>query len=738
MLRAAELAGVYVPSLCSHKELSPFGGCRLCSVEIEGSRGYPLACNTPATEGMAVTTDTVALREMREEILRLILSEHPCSCLLCGESDDCRRTLTTIRKAGVSTGCRSCPNDGDCELQNLVERLGIDDVGYPIVYRGLEAEHDDPFYDRDYNLCILCGRCVRMCHEVRGASVLAFKYRGPRTQVGPAFGLSHVAAGCEFCGACVSVCPTGALADKVSKWDGKPDGAVTSTCPFCCLGCRVELAHKDGALSSVGAAHDVEVNDGQLCVRGRFCLPEVTHHYSRVRKPMLRKGPYDRVVTWDEALDVGGGRAFRRRSRRRAAGRLARPDQRGHLRGPALRPPGARGSRRRFHGRRLLARRAGVLVAALRPACLACRPRRGRDRDRGWPRHPLLVLGRRRAGAPRHAARRQAGGRRRARIEPRAGRRPVGAQRARRRGPRAARRAGRGARRGGRRHAVDRRRAEGLRLPRRRRVAARARGDRRPPRRRCVAAGPWRQRAGSARARWAGRRAARPTARAGRRAESRRVSRRAATPRAVPRRRDALRRTARLRARDRPGALSAALRGRRVPARGVQCRGRRDAHQHRGAGPGTARRRAPARRHGRDGACRLAHLLRPRRAARSARPAVRRRGCRAGGHPRRGRRLRRRGRSRAAAHGAAPELPRPSTRRPRAVMLRSPAIRRRRPPTHWPAVVVSSSSSNTPRFVTAASISPPWSRGWASCTSKRVSRCIPPISPVSESRRAAS
>ncbi len=306
VLRAAELAGVFVPSLCWHEELSAFGGCRLCSVEIEGARGYPLACSTLATEGMAVTTDTVALREMREEILRLLLSEHPCSCLLCGESDDCRRSLTTIRKSGVSTGCRSCPNDGDCELQALVERLGVTDVGYPIVYKGLEPEHDDPFYDRDYNLCILCGRCVRMCHEVRGASVLAFKYRGPRTLVGPAFGVSHVAAGCEFCGACVSVCPTGALFDKVSKWDGKADGAETSTCPFCCLGCRVELAHKDGALSAVRAAPDLEVNDGQLCLRGRFCLPEVTHHYDRGRRPVVRKGPYERVTDWDEALDAVG------------------------------------------------------------------------------------------------------------------------------------------------------------------------------------------------------------------------------------------------------------------------------------------------------------------------------------------------------------------------------------------------------------------------------------------------
>ena len=308
VLRAAEVAGVSVPSLCSHKELTPFGGCRLCTVEIEGVRGYPLACSTLAQDGMEVTTDTVALREMHAEILRLILSEHPSSCLLCDEADDCRRSLTTIRKAGVSTGCRSCPNDGACELQRLVERLGITEIGYPIAYRGLEAEHDDPFFDRDYNLCILCGRCVRMCHEVRGASVLAFKYRGPRTLIGPAFGASHVAAGCEFCGACVSVCPTGALSDKVSKWDGRPDGIETSTCPFCCLGCRVELAHRDGALSSVGAAHDAEVNDGQLCVRGRFCAPEATHHHSRARQPLVRKGAYFRVASWDEALDETAGK----------------------------------------------------------------------------------------------------------------------------------------------------------------------------------------------------------------------------------------------------------------------------------------------------------------------------------------------------------------------------------------------------------------------------------------------
>jgi len=303
VLRAAELNDVYIPSLCSHKDLSPFGGCRLCMVEIEGMRGYPLSCNTIAQEGMKVLTDTAMLRELRAEILKLILSEHPSSCLVCGEKDECRDYQGTIRKAGVTTGCRFCPNDGQCELQDVVEKVGLTEIDFPIYYHGYEPEHDDPFYDRDYNICILCGRCVRMCQEVRGTGVLAFTYRGPRAKIGPAFGRSHVEAGCEFCGACVDVCPTGALADKASKWDGKPDGSLVSTCPFCAVGCQVELDHKDGRFSKATANMDPEVNDGQLCVKGRFCMPEVTHHFERAKKPMLRKGEYFREVSWAEALE---------------------------------------------------------------------------------------------------------------------------------------------------------------------------------------------------------------------------------------------------------------------------------------------------------------------------------------------------------------------------------------------------------------------------------------------------
>jgi predicted molibdopterin-dependent oxidoreductase YjgC len=303
LLEIAKFYGLEIPTLCYNEGLTPFGGCRLCIVEIEGMRGYPLSCNTVAQEGMKVLTDTVMLRELRKEILKLILSEHPSSCLVCNERTECQDYQGTIRKAGVTTGCRFCPNDGQCELQDLVEKIGLTEMDYPIYYHGYEPEHDDPFYDRDYNICILCGRCVRMCQEVRGTSVLAFTYRGPRVKIGPAFGRSHTEAGCEFCGACVDVCPTGALADKVSKWDGKPDGCYVSTCPFCAIGCQIELYHKNGRFSKAAANLDPEVNDGQLCVKGRFCLPEVTHHFERAKKPMLQKGNYFREVSWAEALE---------------------------------------------------------------------------------------------------------------------------------------------------------------------------------------------------------------------------------------------------------------------------------------------------------------------------------------------------------------------------------------------------------------------------------------------------
>ncbi len=103
------------------------------------------------------------------EILQLLMSEHTSSCLVCDEKDDCRRFSVTVRKVGVTTGCRYCAKDGQCEFQEVAERLGVTAINYPVHYRGMRVEDEDPFYDRDHNLCILCGRCVRICQEVRVA-----------------------------------------------------------------------------------------------------------------------------------------------------------------------------------------------------------------------------------------------------------------------------------------------------------------------------------------------------------------------------------------------------------------------------------------------------------------------------------------------------------------------------------------------------------------------------------------
>jgi formate dehydrogenase alpha subunit len=304
ILQAAEQNDIYIPTLCAHKDLTPFGGCRMCIVEVEGMRGLPTACTTPVVEGMAIRTNTAQVQKERMEILQLILSEHTSSCLICDEKDECKDYMGTIRKAGVITGCRYCPNDGQCELQDVVEKLGIKQIDYPIYYRHLPVEREDPFYDRDYNLCILCGRCIRMCQEIRTANTLAFKQRGRHTVIGPAYERTHFEAGCEFCGACVSVCPTGALSEKVKKWEGKPEREEVTTCSLCGVGCQIRLQIKGEEIIGSLPAEDPLINNGQLCVKGRFCIPELVGNHQRLRRPYRTQNDTRVEISWDEAVDL--------------------------------------------------------------------------------------------------------------------------------------------------------------------------------------------------------------------------------------------------------------------------------------------------------------------------------------------------------------------------------------------------------------------------------------------------
>ncbi len=281
VLEACLENGIHIPTLCHDPRLEPYGGCRLCLVRIEGMRGFPTSCTTKAADGMVVTTDDEDIRRLRRTVVELLLSDHELRCL-------------------------SCDSAGECALQDIAYEFGIETSPYEGErHRVWEGTDDNLLIERDYTKCISCGRCVRICHEVQGCDVYAFTDRGFEAIPNTPYAASLEAAGCEFCGQCVSTCPVGALADRPSRYKARTweTTRIETTCGYCGVGCTIEYRTKDGRIVGASAPLDRGVNKGNLCAKGRYGW-SFTHHRDRLTAPLVRKDGKLVEVGWDEALET--------------------------------------------------------------------------------------------------------------------------------------------------------------------------------------------------------------------------------------------------------------------------------------------------------------------------------------------------------------------------------------------------------------------------------------------------
>ena len=196
VLQAAMDAGIYIPYLCYYPGMKAFGACRMCVVKFDegGPPGNQASCTVPAADGMVVSTASDDTKAVRKGIMDLLISEHPHGCLTCHRVDLCGPADICLRHVSVNDRCVTCPKNERCELKDTVRYLEMD-MDTPLTYnnRNLPQKVADPFWEMDLNLCIVCGRCVRVCDEVRGDSALTFTDRAGRSLIGTSHG--HVAAG---------------------------------------------------------------------------------------------------------------------------------------------------------------------------------------------------------------------------------------------------------------------------------------------------------------------------------------------------------------------------------------------------------------------------------------------------------------------------------------------------------------------------------------------------------------
>ncbi len=304
VLEAAREYGIEIPTLCHHKSVSPAASCRLCMVEVDGWRGQVASCNLPVQEGMIVQTETPGLINSRRMILTLLSQSYHDSGYVVGKQD------------------------GEGEFTRWCQHYGVDQVEKDRLPRHKVDSDPNPFISVDMNKCILCTRCVRACDEIQGRFVWGVAGRGDETRIIAGTDLPLLDARCESCGACVALCPTGALDNRMMMGLGPSEQKVTTTCSYCGVGCQFDLNVRDGRVIGVSSNPHAPVNGIHLCVKGRYGYDYV-HHPDRLTTPLIRRYLLDGQpksaalsqsqrewveTDWDTALDLVARKFVRVRS----------------------------------------------------------------------------------------------------------------------------------------------------------------------------------------------------------------------------------------------------------------------------------------------------------------------------------------------------------------------------------------------------------------------------------------
>jgi formate dehydrogenase alpha subunit len=277
ILELAKESGVEIPTLCHNNHLPPTGACRICLVENEQSGALLASCVAPIESGMVINTHSPRVIERRKTIVKLMLTSHPDSCLVCDKGNRCQ-----LRQIASDLGV------GLVELQRIPQMASIEDV--------------NPFLERDLSKCILCAKCIRACQELVVEGAIDYFQRGFTTIPATLNNLPLENSECTFCGSCVALCPTGALTEKEKTYRGTTQTAIQTTCPFCGCGCSICLEAKDGHVVRVIPGKESSVNKGTLCVKGSYGC-DFVNSPDRLMKPLVKRDNTFEEVSWEEALE---------------------------------------------------------------------------------------------------------------------------------------------------------------------------------------------------------------------------------------------------------------------------------------------------------------------------------------------------------------------------------------------------------------------------------------------------